>query len=136
DPAAWCDAVAASESGRLGAHVHAYALVELGRVLLGAGDRPAAAQALERAERFCREKGFVRQLRLAAALSTDAGLAPARRRSTRHSPDLTGREKQVLALVAQGLTNRQIGERLFISDKTASVHVSAILRKLGVSSRT
>ena len=49
---------------------------------------------------------------------------------------LTARERQVLDLVAQGLSNRQIGERLFISGKTASVHVSAILRKLGASSRT
>jgi DNA-binding NarL/FixJ family response regulator len=37
--------------------------------------------------------------------------------------------------VALGLTNRQIGQRLFISDKTASVHVSNILRKLGVEGR-
>jgi DNA-binding NarL/FixJ family response regulator len=52
-------------------------------------------------------------------------------------PDtLTPREQQVLALVAEGLTNGQIAERLFISAKTASVHVSAILRKLGVSTRT
>ncbi len=49
---------------------------------------------------------------------------------------LTPRELEVLALVAEGLTNRAIGERLFISDKTASVHVSNILAKLGVSSRT
>jgi DNA-binding NarL/FixJ family response regulator len=42
---------------------------------------------------------------------------------------------EVLALVAQGLSNRQIGERLFISTKTASVHVSNILAKLGVSGR-
>ncbi len=48
---------------------------------------------------------------------------------------LTAREREVLALVAQGLTNRQIGQRLFMSDKTASVHVSAILRKLGATSR-
>jgi DNA-binding CsgD family transcriptional regulator len=52
-------------------------------------------------------------------------------------PDaLTAREQQVLALVAEGLTNGQIAERLFISAKTASVHVSAILRKLGVATRT
>ena len=38
-------------------------------------------------------------------------------------------------LVAAGRTNRQIGEELFVSDKTASVHVSNILRKLGVNSR-
>lgn len=50
--------------------------------------------------------------------------------------DLTSRERQVLALVASGLTNRQIGERLFITEKTASVHVSNILGKLGVTSRT
>ncbi|NEB06873.1 LuxR C-terminal-related transcriptional regulator, partial [Streptomyces sp. SID13726] len=38
-------------------------------------------------------------------------------------------------LVAQGLTNRQIGERLFISAKTVSVHVSNVLAKLGASGR-
>ena len=48
---------------------------------------------------------------------------------------LTPREAEVLALVANGRTNRQIGETLFVSEKTASVHVSNILRKLGVSSR-
>jgi DNA-binding NarL/FixJ family response regulator len=42
----------------------------------------------------------------------------------------------VLDLVAEGLTNGQIGERLFISTKTASVHVSNILAKLGVARRT
>ncbi|MFF5209512.1 AAA family ATPase [Streptosporangium sp. NPDC000396] len=49
---------------------------------------------------------------------------------------LTGREQEVLALVAEGLGNREIGERLFIAQKTVSVHVSNILGKLGVSSRT
>ncbi|WP_168209135.1 helix-turn-helix transcriptional regulator [Agromyces intestinalis] len=59
-----------------------------------------------------------------------------------HPPDdpgldeLTARERQVLGLIAEGLSNRQIGERLYISGKTASVHVSAILRKLGASTRT
>ena len=48
---------------------------------------------------------------------------------------LTSREAEVLALVAAGKTNRQIGAELFVSEKTASVHVSNILRKLGVSSR-
>jgi DNA-binding NarL/FixJ family response regulator len=42
----------------------------------------------------------------------------------------------VLALVAEGATNRQIGAALFMAEKTASVHVSRILSKLGVSSRT
>jgi DNA-binding NarL/FixJ family response regulator len=48
---------------------------------------------------------------------------------------LTSREAEVLGLVAVGKTNREIGVELFVSEKTASVHVSNILRKLGVSSR-
>jgi DNA-binding CsgD family transcriptional regulator len=48
---------------------------------------------------------------------------------------LTPREREVLALVADGRTNRQIAEALFISQKTASVHVSNILAKLGVANR-
>jgi ATP/maltotriose-dependent transcriptional regulator MalT len=49
---------------------------------------------------------------------------------------LTPRERQVLALLAEGATNRQIGAALFMAEKTASVHVSRILAKLGVQSRT
>ncbi|MFJ3670987.1 AAA family ATPase [Streptomyces sp. NPDC090106] len=49
---------------------------------------------------------------------------------------LTARERDVLRLLALGRSNRQIGEELFISGKTASVHVSNILAKLGASSRT
>ena len=48
---------------------------------------------------------------------------------------LTQREAEVLALVAEGRTNRQIGQELFITEKTASVHVSRILAKLGVAGR-
>jgi ATP/maltotriose-dependent transcriptional regulator MalT len=58
-----------------------------------------------------------------------------------HEPEdapfgLTPRERQVLALIAEGATNRQIGASLFMAEKTASVHVSRILSKLGVQSRT
>jgi ATP/maltotriose-dependent transcriptional regulator MalT len=49
---------------------------------------------------------------------------------------LTARERQVLALVASGATNREIGEQLHMAEKTASVHVSRILAKLDVRSRT
>ncbi|MYW01992.1 hypothetical protein GT354_27690 [Streptomyces sp. SID3343] len=49
---------------------------------------------------------------------------------------LTSREWEVLELLAKGRTNRQIGEELFISVKTASVHVSNILAKVGAASRT
>jgi DNA-binding CsgD family transcriptional regulator len=49
--------------------------------------------------------------------------------------ELARREAEVLALVAEGRTNRQIGQALFITPKTASVHVSRILAKLGVAGR-
>jgi DNA-binding CsgD family transcriptional regulator len=48
---------------------------------------------------------------------------------------LSSREREVLALIAQGRTNREIGERLFISQKTVGVHVGNILAKLSVSGR-
>jgi DNA-binding CsgD family transcriptional regulator len=48
---------------------------------------------------------------------------------------LTRRETEVLALLAEGRTNRQIGQALFITEKTASLHVSHILAKLGVAGR-
>jgi DNA-binding NarL/FixJ family response regulator/tetratricopeptide (TPR) repeat protein len=57
----------------------------------------------------------------------DAGMGPAA---------LTARETEVLALLAEGRTNRQLARELYISEKTVSVHVSNILAKLGVRSRT
>ena len=49
---------------------------------------------------------------------------------------LTDREREVLRLLARGMSNREIGAELFITTKTASVHVSNILGKLGAASRT
>jgi DNA-binding NarL/FixJ family response regulator len=49
---------------------------------------------------------------------------------------LTAREREVLRLIAQGSSNREIAAELFIAPKTASVHVSNILAKLGAASRT
>jgi DNA-binding CsgD family transcriptional regulator/tetratricopeptide (TPR) repeat protein len=49
---------------------------------------------------------------------------------------LTSRERQVLALIAEGATNREIGSTLFMAEKTASVHVSRILTKLNARTRT
>jgi DNA-binding CsgD family transcriptional regulator/tetratricopeptide (TPR) repeat protein len=63
--------------------------------------------------------------------TTAASTAP----SPAASLGLTRREAEVLALVAEGRTNRQIGETLFITPKTASLHVSRILAKLGVTGR-
>jgi DNA-binding NarL/FixJ family response regulator len=53
------------------------------------------------------------------------------------SPDgLTRREREVLALVADGRSNRQIGEALYISDRTVARHLTNIFHKIGVTSRT
>lgn len=49
---------------------------------------------------------------------------------------LTGQEKRVLSLVAEGLTNRQIGERMFLAEKTIKNYVSNLLTKLGMERRT
>lgn len=49
---------------------------------------------------------------------------------------LTPRESSVLELVARGLTNRQIGAQLYISEKTVSVHLSRVMAKLAAGSRT
>ena len=63
----------------------------------------------------------------------DAELPPA---STLQRLELTPREIEVLTLVADGMTNREIASELFISNKTASAHVSHILSKLSAPNRT
>ncbi len=50
--------------------------------------------------------------------------------------DLTEREREILALIAEGLTNRQIGDRLFLAEKTVKNYVSSLLAKLGLERRT
>jgi DNA-binding NarL/FixJ family response regulator len=63
-------------------------------------------------------------------------LGVAARPAIRTGVSLTPRESEILALVAQGRSNGEIGRQLFISTKTVSVHVSNILGKLGASGRT
>jgi len=59
------------------------------------------------------------------------------RAATRAAPaGLTAREQEVLALLSEGLADREISRRLFISERTVHHHVSAVLAKVGVSSRT
>jgi len=86
---------------------------------LGAGPLIAQIEAIARRARI--------------RLGTDSGNEPAP--APENSTVLTRREIDVLALVAAGHTNREIAATLFMSEKTASVHVSRILTKLGVSNR-
>jgi DNA-binding CsgD family transcriptional regulator len=140
DPAAWAAAVAAWE--RLGQPYRvAYAWFRQAEALLaGGGDRGLAAEALRRAADVTARlgarpldaevTGLARRARLELGPpAATGGQAPADR------VGLTSREAEVLVLVAAGRSNRQIAQALFISPKTASVHVSNILAKLGVSTR-
>jgi DNA-binding CsgD family transcriptional regulator len=77
--------------------------------------------------------GAPTELDRAAALLRALG-GPART-GVRRARSLTDREEDVLALISQGLSNPQIAERLYISHKTASHHVSNVLAKLGVQNR-
>jgi DNA-binding CsgD family transcriptional regulator len=104
---------------------------------LGAGGREAAAARLRRASPIAERLGARPLAEQIADLSRRAGETPAGDAAA--SGDrlgLTGREFEVLRLVAAGQSNRDIASALFISPKTASVHVSNILAKLGASTRT
>ena len=70
----------------------------------------------------------------AVAFHADSG-AGGRRSRLPHGPELTPRERDIAALVAQGLTNPQIAERLLLATGTVRIHVERILGKLGMTSR-
>lgn len=100
------------------------------------GDRKAAREALLDAAEVAAGLRAAPLARLAEDLARRARVAV--RPVRRHDPDpqeLTQRELEVLRLVADGLTNPQIGERLFLSRKTVGIHVSRILDKLGAHTR-
>jgi DNA-binding CsgD family transcriptional regulator len=115
---------------------------------VAAGNREAAIAQLDLAHAVTVElganwlRGEVESLAARARLTLAAGEVPAPERAdaepaAEEDPfGLTPRERQVLVLVAEGRTNREIGETLFMAEKTASVHVSRILAKLEVRSRT
>jgi DNA-binding CsgD family transcriptional regulator len=117
----------------------AYALVRLGEAHLAGGDRPAAAAAVREAAEIANRAGAEPLAQEALALARRGRLElgddmkPVRDEADRFG--LTEREREVLRLIAEGRSNPQIASELYISPKTASVHVSNIIRKLGVSGR-
>ena len=144
DPAAW--AAAASAWERLGQPYRAaYACFRQAEALLAAGDRDTAAKVLGRAAAITGRLGarpldteiqaLAQRARLDLALHAAAPAPGAGAPTPAARLGLTPREAEVLALVAAGRSNRQIAQALFISPKTASVHVSNILAKLGVAGR-
>jgi DNA-binding NarL/FixJ family response regulator len=111
----------------------ATARLALARLFVAEGSELAVVEA-QHALAIFERLGAARSLDEAAALLRSLG---ARGRSgPRAAEPLTTREREVLALLGEGLTNAQIAERLVISEKTAGHHVSRIYRKLGVRNRT
>jgi DNA-binding CsgD family transcriptional regulator len=110
-------------------------------LIVGGGDRTVAADVLREAAevaatmRATMLAAEVWSLAKRARVTLDAAAAEAPEHDGLDRLGLTDRELTVLELLAEGHTNREIGETLFISEKTASVHVSRILAKLGVRSR-
>lgn len=140
DAAAWGEAAARwSELGDRWATAGALVRDAEAAALASAADHSATS--LRQAHAIASELGAVPLLAEIEAVSRRTRVsiqAPTRvvlDESSAERLGLTPREAEVLALVAAGRTNRQIGEELYVSDKTASVHVSNILRKLGVNSR-
>jgi DNA-binding CsgD family transcriptional regulator len=151
DPGAWQAAVKVSRAG--GAWLTAYSRYRLGEALLGAHAprREAESVMSEAFEEASRLKaaplvGWIEALArrarvpIQAAPATTAAVAAVDPSGdpgvAADDTGLTTREREVLALVAEGFTNRRIAETLFISESTAGVHVSNILGKLGAASRT
>ena len=114
--------------------------------LVEADDREAAAPVARASLASARQLGsewlaaevtsLSHRARLNLSEPGDAELEPVAEIEPQDPFGLTPRERQVLDLVAKGATNRQIGAALFMAEKTASVHVSRILGKLGVQTRT
>jgi DNA-binding NarL/FixJ family response regulator len=137
DVALWRAAVEAFGYGAV--YEQARCRWRLAGALLAADDRPAAVAELRAAHEVAVRLGAVPLRTAVEALARRGRLdldLPGAPRTVDPSAVLTPREQEVLALLAQGRTNRQIGAALFISEKTASVHVSNILAKLEAGGRT
>jgi ATP/maltotriose-dependent transcriptional regulator MalT len=142
DPSVWARAAAAWEEIER-PYPAARAHHRRAEALLEAGDRAGAAQALGTARAVAAEIGAGWLVQELEGLAARARLTLAALEAGAAEPDpaedpfgLTPREREVLMLVARGATNREIGAELFMAEKTASVHVSRILAKLDVRTRT
>ena len=117
----------------------AYARFRATEAFVRDDDRDAAASSARDAYARAADIGWICVRDAVASLARRARLDLGAVASAVASPadryGLTARELDVVALVAEGRTNRQIADALFISAKTASVHVSNILAKLGVTNR-
>ena len=137
DPDAWLAAAAGFDEISLPAPA-AYARLRAAEAFVAAGDRTAAAEPLTAAIAAAEQLEARPLAAAAAALARRARIRLVEHEAPEPEPSplgLTPREHEVLLLVADGLTNREIGEQLYMSEKTASVHVSRILAKLGVGGR-
>jgi DNA-binding NarL/FixJ family response regulator len=140
DPDAWADAARRWEGLRFPAPA-VYCRWRQAEAVLAAGNRAEAVALWQEAHRSAGALGAASLSRAIEDSARRAALPLAGEGRPTPQPDvmpfgLTPRELEVLSLVAAGLTNREIGAALFMSEKTASVHVSRILAKLGVRSRT
>ncbi len=137
--AAWQKALVEAKTPVAPAIALPYCLIRLAHSLVANGDRDAATDALREALTLSETLGSGLLADSCLSFAQRAGLTLTAQKTSRSSGafhPLTDREHQVLRLLTEGLTNKQIAEKLFMSSKTASVHVSAILRKLDVSTRT
>jgi predicted ATPase/DNA-binding CsgD family transcriptional regulator len=113
-------------------------VLELGGQLAAELGQSSRASALRAAATRARDTSTSLDDAIAIALELGQSPAPAatNRSGVRGPDDLTPREREVAILVADGLTNRQIAQRLIITEKTAANHVAHVLDKLGLHSRT
>ncbi len=109
--------------------------LELAEVLAAAGARGAAVDQARAALGIFDRLGAVPLVDRTEAVLRSLGVRHTGRRPAVALAGLTGREQQVLDLLREGLTNAEIGERLFVSAKTVEHHVGRVLAKLGVRSR-
>jgi LuxR family maltose regulon positive regulatory protein len=113
----------------------ARARLDLARAIHAAGRPSAAREEAEAARATFAQLGAAHELQLAADLLARLETSGVREDGLWPETGLTSRELEVLRLIAEGLTDREIAVRLVISRHTVHRHVSNILRKLGVSSR-